>query len=155
MVAMPVACTLRVGVASEPVRSVTVGLRGHGANAAVASPPGALEVLTLALATLRDRFPAASCTSMQVNAGFSAMPHIDAANIGDSYCVGLGDYSGGALWIEDGDGSSDCVMPLLQGSVAHLSHRAVRGREWDVRRLWTVIPERGSACSEGVGGHAI
>jgi len=38
-------------------------------------------------------------TGIQVNKNYKAKPHVDARNCGDSYLVGLGDYTGGSLII--------------------------------------------------------
>ena len=47
--------------------------------------------------------PYISFTSIQVNKNYVCAPHKDTGNIGESYIVGFGDYSGGQLCIEDTD----------------------------------------------------
>jgi len=42
-------------------------------------------------------------TSITVNDNYKAAPHRDRGNIGESYLIGFGDYSGGELQIHEGD----------------------------------------------------
>tara|TARA_R110000824_G_scaffold401481_2_gene612350 strand:+ start:502 stop:1065 length:564 start_codon:yes stop_codon:yes gene_type:complete len=41
--------------------------------------------------------PSFECTSIQFNKNYQIAKHIDGRNVGDSYIIGLGDYSGGEL----------------------------------------------------------
>jgi len=42
-------------------------------------------------------------TSITVNDNYKAAPHRDRGNVGESYLIGFGDYSGGELQIHEGD----------------------------------------------------
>lgn len=55
-------------------------------------------------------------TSVTVNDNYSAAPHRDRGNVGQSYLVGFGDYTGGALSIHEGDLSGSHLIrhnPLI------------------------------------------
>jgi hypothetical protein len=47
--------------------------------------------------------PHITFTSIQVNHNYPCKPHKDTGNLGDSYIVAFGDYTGGQLCIEDTD----------------------------------------------------
>lgn len=66
-------------------------------------------------------------TSIQVNKNYASKRHVDANNTGDSYIIGLGDYSGGALRV-DGAG------------------------ELDVRHSWHKFDGNVPHCTTAVGG---
>jgi hypothetical protein len=60
--------------------------------------------------------PYISFTSIQVNKNYVCAPHKDTGNVGDSYIVGFGDYSGGQLCIEDADYNIQRRGLLFNGS---------------------------------------
>ena len=45
-------------------------------------------------------------TQCQLNKNFQSPPHFDSKNMGESYIVGLGDYTGGELIVYDKDGKN-------------------------------------------------
>ena len=45
--------------------------------------------------------PNFKCTSIQFNKNYQIVKHIDGRNVGDSYIIGLGNYSGGELIVYD------------------------------------------------------
>ncbi len=51
-------------------------------------------------------------TQVQLNKNFQSPPHYDGANIGESYIVGLGDYTGGRLYLEQPSMFTD--TPLIR-----------------------------------------
>jgi hypothetical protein len=58
-----------------------------------------------------DKFVDISYNSITVNQGFKANPHKDKNNLGVSYLVGFGNYSGGELKIHEGDLSGNhCIQ---------------------------------------------
>jgi hypothetical protein len=54
-------------------------------------------------------------TSITVNQNYKAAPHYDTNNVGESYLVGFGDYTGGDLEIHEGDleGLYDIRTPII------------------------------------------
>mmetsp|Transcript_43885 Transcript_43885/g.103793 ORF Transcript_43885/g.103793 Transcript_43885/m.103793 type:complete len:552 (-) Transcript_43885:78-1733(-) len=49
-------------------------------------------------------------TSVQVNKNYASRLHVDANNVGKSLIYGLGNYSGGELWVEDGEGEEGMFL---------------------------------------------
>lgn len=50
----------------------------------------------------RRELPGFDFTSIQVNKDYAAALHVDRNDAGDSRIIGLGDYVGGQLWLDDG-----------------------------------------------------
>lgn len=50
-----------------------------------------------------DKYVDIPYTSITVNQNYQAIPHYDRNNVGDSYLVAFGDYTGGNLVIHEGD----------------------------------------------------
>ena len=118
----------RGNVCDEPVRSITVGavpLRRGGLGVSRGTSAYRGELAARLLALLRDEGIAGDApdcfTSICLNVDFAASPHVDRANVGESWILGLGDYEGGELWVE-GDGEE-----LFSG---------MRGSRHDIRHRW-------------------
>lgn len=63
-----------------------------------------------------DKYVKIPYTSITINQNYSAGPHYDKNNIGDSYLVAFGDYTGGRLKIHEGNlkGTHDvCQKPIV------------------------------------------
>lgn len=56
----------------------------------------------LLCAFAHKELPGFTFTSIQVNKDYAAAMHVDKNNDGTSYIIGLGPYTGGRLWIDDG-----------------------------------------------------
>eukprot|EP00931_Biecheleriopsis_adriatica_P010486 TRINITY_DN11155_c0_g1_i1.p1 TRINITY_DN11155_c0_g1~~TRINITY_DN11155_c0_g1_i1.p1 ORF type:complete len:371 (-),score=51.23 TRINITY_DN11155_c0_g1_i1:22-1134(-) len=56
----------------------------------------------LLCAFARHELPSFRFTSIQVNKDYAAELHVDKYDAGDSRIIGLGDYTGGQLWVDDG-----------------------------------------------------
>jgi hypothetical protein len=74
--------------------------------------------------------PHITYTSIQVNCNYPCKAHKDISNVGDSYIVAFGDYSGGQLCIEDANYTIDKRGLLFNGS--ELRHWT---REWTGQRI--------------------
>ena len=69
------------------------------------------ELHQLAQEIMRKRNPKFEFTSIQVNKNNRTAKHVDANNVGVSYMLGLGDYTGGDLLIYDEDGKKYNAYP--------------------------------------------
>ncbi len=49
---------------------------------------------------IKNHDPDFTYTTIQLNKNIESAPHIDKNNVGDSYIIGLGDYTGGDLVVE-------------------------------------------------------
>jgi len=58
---------------------------------------------------VRWEVPGFEFTSIQVNKDYAAALHVDKNDAGNSIIIGLGDYSGGELWVDDGSCSGHCL----------------------------------------------
>ncbi|CAE8681069.1 unnamed protein product, partial [Polarella glacialis] len=60
------------------------------------------QLSALLCAFARQELPGFRFSSVQVNKDYRAALHVDKNNHGLSYIIGLGDYSGGWLWVDNG-----------------------------------------------------
>lgn len=112
------------GASAPEVRGMVLGLcpnRSGGCSVARASQecPNLTKLVTgWAAATLPDA--GFRYGSVQVNYNYRARKHIDSNNLGPSFIIGLGDYTGGALWTGD-RGVVDCrhSWKLFDGNTEH------------------------------------
>jgi hypothetical protein len=74
--------------------------------------------------------PYISYTSIQVNVNYPCKPHKDISNVGNSYIVAFGEYSGGQLCIEDVNYNIERRGLLFNGS-EHLHWT----RDWTGHRI--------------------
>ena len=61
--------------------------------------------------------------AIQVNHNYAALPHYDMNNVGHSVIVSIGDYTGGAFCIKDGDGDLNFNInykPILVNATTNL-----------------------------------
>ena len=89
---------VRPAVDRGSVRSLALGLVGRVPNMAVREGGDSMrELVRMVAESLRKEHPEAHFTTLQINRGFAAEPHVDVMNVGMSYCCALGDIEGGAL----------------------------------------------------------
>jgi len=128
-------------VGADFVRGQLLGLYSYGGSLGVAS--GTVKhpwVTRLLIGALRCEAPDFPFTSIQINYDYASRPHVDKSNLGTSYILGLGDYTGGEVWVHDEDGS---VPFTLEGEedVNAFYHvgRELPGVELQVRGTWTMF----------------
>ena len=63
--------------------------------------PRYAKVLQQGMNLINNYDPDFKCTSIQFNKNYQIVKHIDGRNVGDSYIIALGDYSGGELIVYD------------------------------------------------------
>ena len=132
----------RLNVASRPIRSVAVGLRMRAGCQECHLPDGAREIVAAAVPLLLLDHPGAVVQALQIKFGFSAAPHTDSGNHGTSYACAVGEFEGGSLWVQDGDGATLLAVPAVVGPMAWQECACVRGRLLDTRRQWCRIEEQ-------------
>ena len=119
----------RGNICDEPARSITVGavpLRrgGFGVSRATCAFRGELATRLLALLqgeSIAGDAPPDCFTPICLNVDFAASPHVDRANVGESWILGMGSYEGGELFVE-GEGGED--------------FSGMRGARRDARHRW-------------------
>ena len=74
----------RPAVAQVPVPSLAVGLVGS-MGSVVRVPESARSAVRMAATLLREEWPRATFTTLQINHGFGTLPHVDAYSVGLSY----------------------------------------------------------------------
>ena len=90
----------RPGVAEQPVQSESIGVKSDGSAVWWVASPQQETLLAFAAESLLSQVGVAQWTSLAVNHGFAAAPHIDAGNVGRSWVMSLGEHTGGLLWIQ-------------------------------------------------------
>lgn len=80
--------------------------------------------------------------SVQVNQNCVCGKHRDKKNVGISYLVSFGDYTGGELMVEDVE--YDCNMKPIVFNGAELEHwnNELQGSKWSIVLFKTTIPTR-------------
>lgn len=89
------------------------------------------QLAALLCAFARQELPGFRFTSIQVNKDYRAAMHADRNNRGISWIIGLGDYEGGRLWIDDGS-STGCAADIRN-----------KWFQFDGNRPHCVLPFRG------------
>ena len=88
------------------VHGLLLGMYGYGGIRGVTNATQKYPWVTRFLtAAMRHTDPEFQFTSIQINSNYTARPHVDRNNAGCSYVVGVGDYTGGSIWVHDDRGS--------------------------------------------------
>tara|TARA_R110000824_G_scaffold11745_2_gene51433 strand:+ start:786 stop:1310 length:525 start_codon:yes stop_codon:yes gene_type:complete len=67
----------------------------------ISKQPKYADLLKKAMKLINTYDPVFDCTTIQFNKNYRIAKHIDGNNVGESYIIGLGDYSGGELIVYD------------------------------------------------------
>lgn len=126
---------------AHSIRGLLLGLYVYGGSVGVAAHTTKRPWLTrLLVGALRSAAPDFPFTSIQLNYNYASRPHVDKGNLGNSYIVGLGDYSGGELWVHDDTGPEQYVVEGQEDvSAFYRVGSAFRGRQLQVHNIWTTF----------------
>lgn len=121
------------------VRGAMCGLFVYAHKIGVSSFTRQFPWLTQLLAAFcRKEQPHFKFTSIQVNVDYASKPHVDRNNLGASFIIGLGNYTGGKLWVHDDIGrkphtlDEDIVLaPMYKKRDTYF------GSEINIRNRWT------------------
>eukprot|EP00658_Telonema_sp_P-2_P001808 TRINITY_DN10677_c0_g1_i1.p1 TRINITY_DN10677_c0_g1~~TRINITY_DN10677_c0_g1_i1.p1 ORF type:complete len:384 (-),score=67.91 TRINITY_DN10677_c0_g1_i1:237-1388(-) len=85
----------------EKVRGMCFGLTMNYASGLVSSKATLErpELCALLISYMRKKDPDFEFTCIQVNKNYASVVHVDSNNLGPSYIIGLGNYTGGQLWV--------------------------------------------------------
>eukprot|EP00811_Abedinium_folium_P028413 NODE_4396_length_1897_cov_4.832768.p1 GENE.NODE_4396_length_1897_cov_4.832768~~NODE_4396_length_1897_cov_4.832768.p1 ORF type:complete len:541 (-),score=79.15 NODE_4396_length_1897_cov_4.832768:168-1790(-) len=98
----------------------------------------------LICALARHEMPGFTFTSVQLNKNYAAALHVDKNDAGHSAIIGLGDYTGGQLWL-DSVPNGVAIAPMAASKVSSGAAIDIRGR-WSVfdgNMPHCVLPFRG------------
>ena len=85
----------------------------------------------------RKSHPDFEFTSIQVNKNYASRAHVDKNNLGDSLIIGLGNYSGGDLWVHSDAGKEAFELQEDVPSMYHYKAGATYpGSLLDLRGQW-------------------
>lgn len=123
----------------QSVRGAICGLFVFAAKIGVSSFTRQFPWLTQLLVEFcRKEQPHFKFTSIQVNVDYASKPHVDRNNLGASFIIGLGNYTGGKLWVHDDSGRKKHTLdeditlaPMYKKQDTYL------GREINIRNRWT------------------
>ena len=104
--------------------------RGEGITQATFRFPLAVKALMVLASTREGPCADEGFLSAQVNCGISLPVHKDKNNHGETWLIGLGDYTGGRLWIESPCGQHPPPV------IARKWQESLRGDLVDVRNKW-------------------
>lgn len=92
-------------------------------------------------------------TSIQVNMNYAAKLHVDRNNLGTSHIVGLGNYTGGDLWVEDHLGDYEKTLPEdIVRSSQYRQGTTWNGRSVNIRNRWFEFDGNKLHCTEPFQG---
>ena len=74
------------------------------------------------------------------------MAHVDANNLGPSYMIGLGDYTGGELWVADESGNRSMVVEQRIWMHRYEVGDSIMGSLADIRAKLAPIRWQNSSC---------
>ena len=63
--------------------------------------------------------PTFKYTTIQVNKNFSSKPHVDKNNVGLSYVIAMGDYTGGEIYVEGKEHNINNKFLKFNGTLGH------------------------------------
>jgi hypothetical protein len=108
-----------------------------GVSAKTSQHPWLTKLLIGALRAIAPDFP---FSSIQLNYNYASRPHVDKNNLGTSFFVALGNFSGGELWVHDEDGQEPYTLDGDEDVTAfyHVG-RELNGQVLDARDHWTVF----------------
>ena len=120
--------------------------RGEGITQATFRFPLAVKALMMLASTREGPCADEGFLSAQVNSGVSLPVHKDKNNHGETWLIGLGDYTGGRLWIESPCGQHPPPV------IARKWQESLRGDLVDVRNRWFRFDPRCYHAVEPVKG---
>ena len=120
--------------------------RGEGITQATFRFPLAVKALMMLASTREGPCADEGFLSAQVNSGISLPVHKDKNNHGETWLIGLGDYTGGRLWIESPCGKHPPPV------IARKWQESLRGDLVDVRNKWFKFDPRCYHAVEPVKG---
>ena len=123
------------------VRGLLLGLYSFGGSLGVTSAtskhPWLTRLLVGGIRKVAADFP---FTSIQVNYNYSSRAHVDANNLGASYIIGLGEYSGGELWVHDEAGQEVYVLEGDEDVTGYYRvGKEFQGKLLQIRDAWTIF----------------
>eukprot|EP00446_Apocalathium_sp_SHHI-4_P032421 CAMPEP_0177246294 /NCGR_PEP_ID=MMETSP0367-20130122/50929_1 /TAXON_ID=447022 ORGANISM="Scrippsiella hangoei-like, Strain SHHI-4" /NCGR_SAMPLE_ID=MMETSP0367 /ASSEMBLY_ACC=CAM_ASM_000362 /LENGTH=526 /DNA_ID=CAMNT_0018698297 /DNA_START=63 /DNA_END=1640 /DNA_ORIENTATION=- len=120
------------------VQGMGCGLYVYGDRIGVTASTSRFPWLARLLAAFgRQAHPNFAFTSIQVNVNYAARPHVDRNNLGQSQIIGLGDYTGGELWVHDDVGQVPLTLDEdIKQEALYRSGTMWRGSEIDIRGKW-------------------
>eukprot|EP00445_Apocalathium_hangoei_P018342 CAMPEP_0203891616 /NCGR_PEP_ID=MMETSP0359-20131031/34880_1 /ASSEMBLY_ACC=CAM_ASM_000338 /TAXON_ID=268821 /ORGANISM="Scrippsiella Hangoei, Strain SHTV-5" /LENGTH=526 /DNA_ID=CAMNT_0050813431 /DNA_START=101 /DNA_END=1681 /DNA_ORIENTATION=+ len=120
------------------VQGMGCGLYVYGDRIGVTASTSRFPWLARLLAAFgRQAHPNFAFTSIQVNVNYAARPHVDRNNLGHSQIIGLGDYTGGELWVHDDVGQVPLTLDEdIKQEALYRSGTMWRGSEIDIRGKW-------------------
>jgi hypothetical protein len=82
--------------------------------------------------------PGFKFTSIQVNVNYASRPHVDRNNLGESFIIGLGKYTGGSLWVHSDNGSKAHTLDEdITGAPMYKKGDTYMGRDTNIHHRWT------------------
>ena len=87
---------------------------------------------------VQKSYPDFEFTSIQVNKNYASRPHVDKNNLGESLIIGLGDYTGGEIWVHDETGDVPFRLDESISCMYHYEEGATySGSVLDPRGQWS------------------
>lgn len=123
------------------VQGLLLGLYVFGGNVGVSSATTRHSWLSrLLVGAVRRANPDFRFTSIQLNYNYASRPHIDKNNLGASCAIGLGDYTGGELWVDDDEGDVPHTLDDDEDvSAFYTVGKEVQGRLVQIKDTWAMF----------------
>jgi len=122
----------------ESIRGAIVGLFVYADMVNVSSFTRCFPWLARLLAAFcRKAQPNFNFTSIQLNVNYAARPHVDGNNLGVSFITGLGNYTGGNLWMHKDDGNkAHTLEETLKRTAMYQKGETFMGADVSIRNRW-------------------
>ena len=139
---------------TSSIRGMNCGLFVYAERIGISIASHRFPWLTRLLALFgRQQHPDFAFTSIQVNVNYASRPHVDRNNLGQSYIIGLGCYTGGELWVHDETGNESLALQEDIG-LEKLYRKGTlwRGRYIDICGKWAKFNGNKLHCTKPFKG---
>ena len=139
---------------ASSIRGMNCGLFVYAERIGISAASHRFPWLTRLLALFgRQQHPDFAFTSIQVNVNYASRPHVDRNNLGQSYIIGLGCYTGGELWLHDDTGNQALALQEDIGrEKLYRKGTLWRGRDIDICGKWAKFNGNKLHCTKPFKG---
>lgn len=123
----------------DAVQGMLLGFYAFASNVGITEASKSHEWLARFLSSfVQKSHPDFEFTSIQVNKNYASRAHVDKNNLGESLIIGLGDYTGGEVWVHDETGDVPFKLDESISCMYHYEEGATYlGSVLDPRGRWS------------------
>ena len=125
---------------AQYIQGMLLGLYSYGGSVGLSAKTKKHQWLTrLLVGAMKAVAPDFPFSSIQINYNYASRPHVDKNNLGTSFIVGCGEYTGGELWVHDESGEDKCTLENEDVTAYYHSGKEFNGKTLQIRDAWTIF----------------